>query len=416
MPGAETTDGNSTQRNRNALLAWVLVASMAIAILTSALRGDYLWAGFGVTSILVALIPTFAFRRPTAMVPWESLLAVSLGLISVPLGSLLPRSLATFVAVAGLALVLAVELDTFTAVELSPFFAVLFVVVATMASAGVWAVVQWVADSTLGTQNLRSLNDVMWSLLAATGAGVIAGVVFAAYFRRVDTARFGFRPRDGRKQGEETTAVGATDGRNLSETRQRRIVRGFQLVLIGVLLFGLFELNVGIIVNTVVALALTEVPAVLERNYGLPMDTRLTLWIVVPVFLHAIGTVGLYQSIGLWDQLTHALSSSLVAAAGYTVVRALDVHADSIYLPAEFMFVFILLFTLAFGVLWELLEFGLDGVASMTGTESVLAQYSLDNTMFDLVFDTVGGVIVAVWGARYLSNVSDALASETFDS
>nr|WP_217694371.1 hypothetical protein [Haladaptatus litoreus] len=202
----------------------------------------------------------------------------------------------------------------------------------------------------------------------------------------------------------------------MSETRQRQVVRAFQLVLVGVLLFGLFEVNVGIIVNTAVALVLTEVPALLERNYGLPMDTRLTLWIVVPVFLHAIGTVGLYQSIGLWDQLTHALSSSVVAAAGYTVVRALDVHADSIYLPKEFMFVFILLFTLAFGVLWELLEFGLDGIASTTGTESVLAQYSLGNTMLDLVFDTVGGVVVALWGARYLSHVSDALASETFES
>ncbi|WP_435157788.1 hypothetical protein [Haladaptatus sp. DFWS20] len=416
MLSTETTDEETTGQHRNALLAWVLVTTMVIAVLASAFRGDYLWVGFGITSILLALIPVFVFRRPTAMVPWESLLAVALGLISVPLGSLLPRSVATFVAVAGLALVLAVEFDAFTAVELSPLFAVLFVVVATMASAGVWAVVQWVADSVLGTQNLRSLTNMMWSLFAATVAGVVAGLLFTAYFRRIDTARFGFGSEDGRKRGAETTAVGATEGWGLSETRQRQVVRGFQLALVGVLLYGLYEVNVGIIVNTAVALALTELPALLERNYGLPMDTRLTLWIVVPVFLHAIGTVGLYQSIGLWDQLTHALSSSLVAAAGYTVVRALDVHADSIYLPKEFMFVFILLFTLAFGVLWELLEFGLDGVASMTGTQSVLAQYSLGNTMLDLVFDTIGGVVVALWGARYLSHVADTLASDTFQS
>lgn len=415
MIGGETTDKNS-EHYRNTLLAWFLVATMGIAILASALRGDYLWAGFGVVSVFIALIPVFVFRRPTAMIPWESLLAVAIGLLSVPVGSLLPRSVATFVAVAGLALVLAVEFDTFTTVELSPFFAVVFVVVATMASAGVWAVVQWVADNVLGTQNLRSLSGMMWSLLAATGAGVVAGLVFAAYFRRVDTARFGFQADDGRRREDATTAVGATEGWNLSETRQQQVVRAFQLVLVGVLLYGLYAANIGIIVNTAVALALTEVPALLERNYGLPMDTRLTLWIVVPVFLHAVGTVGLYQSIGLWDQLTHALSSSLVAAAGYTVVRALDVHADSIYLPKEFMFVFILLFTLAFGVLWELLEFGLDGVASMTGTQSVLAQYSLENTMLDLVFDTVGGVVVALWGARYLSHVADTLASNTFES
>ncbi|WP_266080337.1 hypothetical protein [Haladaptatus caseinilyticus] len=415
MLGTETTNGETTQRNRNALVAWFLVAAMGVTVLVSTLRGDYLWAVFGVASILIASVPALVFRRPTAMVPWESLLAVAIGLLSVPLGSLLPRSVATFVAVAGLALVLAVEFDAFTAVELSPFFAVLFVAVATMASAGVWAVVQWAGDRFFGMQNLPGLNAVMWSLFAATGAGVVAGLLFAAYFRRIDTARFGFGSDDGRKRGAETTAVGATEGWGLSETRQRQVVRGFQLVLVGVLLYGLYEVNVGIIVNTAVALALTELPALLERNYGLPMDTRLTLWIVVPVFLHAIGTVGLYQSIGLWDQLTHALSSSLVAAAGYTVVRALDVHADSIYLPKKFMFVFILLFTLAFGVLWELLEFGLDGIASMTGTQNVLAQYSLENTMLDLVFDTLGGVVVALWGARYLSNVANTLASDTFE-
>ncbi|MCO8244572.1 hypothetical protein NKF25_10915 [Haladaptatus sp. AB643] len=189
------------------------------------------------------------------------------------------------------------------------------------------------------------------------------------------------------------------------------LVRSLQVVLVGVLAYGLYRANVGIVVNTAVALALMELPAVLERDYHLPVDTGLTLWIVVPVFLHAVGTVGLYESVGLWDQLTHTLSSSLVAAAGYTTVRALDVHADSIYLPRKFMLLFILLFTLAFGVLWELLEFGLGGLATMTGTGSVLSQYSLENTMLDLVFDTVGGVIVAVWGATHLSNVSDAVAA-----
>nr|WP_231185060.1 hypothetical protein [Haladaptatus sp. DYF46] len=210
------------------------------------------------------------------------------------------------------------------------------------------------------------------------------------------------------------TAVKSSEGW-LSDRQQRRLVRALQVVLVGVLAFGVYRANIGIIVNTAVALALMELPAVLERDYRLPIDAGLTLWIVVPVFLHAIGTVGLYHSIGLWDQLTHTLSSSLVAAAGYTTVRALDIHADSVYLPKTFMVLFILLFTLAFGVLWELLEFGLDGLATTLGTASVLSQYSLENTMLDLVFDSVGGIIVAIWGAAHLSNVSDAVAAR-FDT
>ncbi len=395
---------------RNALAAWILAAVIGISVLASVLGGDFLWAGLGLVALALALIPVGAYHRPTTMVPWEALCFVAIPLLSVPFGSILPLSVATFLTVAGLALVLAVELDAFTEVELSPWFAVLFVVITTMAIAGLWAVVQWVADRTLDMHDLHGLQSLMWSLLAATLAGLAAGIVFATYFRHIDSRRFGFRDGGKRRDSEETTAVQSSDGW-LSDDQQRLLVRSLQVVLVGVLAYGLYRANVGIVVNTGVALALMELPAVLERDYHLPVDTGLTLWIVVPVFLHAIGTVGLYESVGLWDQLTHTLSSSLVAAAGYTTVRALDVHADSIYLPRKFMLLFILLFTLAFGVLWELLEFGLGGLATMSGTGSVLSQYSLENTMLDLVFNTVGGIIVAVWGATHLSNVSDAVAA-----
>ncbi|WP_458189709.1 hypothetical protein [Haladaptatus sp. NG-WS-4] len=409
----DPSDEGVVRRSRNAYAAWVLVAAVASSALVSAIDGDPLWAGLCATALAVSLLPVGTYRRPTVMLPWEVLLFAAVPLASVPFGSFLPRSVATFLAVAALALVLAVEFDTFTAVEFSSSFAVVFVVTATMAVAGLWAVVQWTADRVLGTQTLSGLNAVMWALLAATAAGVGAGLVFAAYFRRVDTGRFGFDAGGRRDRPENTTAVEPTEGwGNLSDSSQKRVVRAFQLLLVGVLVIGLVETSGGIVVNAAIALALTTLPGVLERNLRLPIDTRLTLWIVVPVFLHAVGTLGLYQSFGLWDQLTHALSSSLVAAAGYTTVRALDVHADSVYLPRKFMVVFILLFTLAFGVLWELLEFGLDGLAAATGTQSILAQYSLSNTMLDLVFDSVGGLVVAVWGGAHLSKVSHALAGQ----
>ena len=406
----ETTDEGIERGTRNTLAAWVLVAAIGIAVLASVLGGDFLWAGLGAVVLAITLIPVGVYRRSTTMVPWEALCFVAIPLLSVPFGSILPRSVATFLTVAGLALVLAVELDAFTAVELSPSFAVVFVVITTMAIAGLWAVVQWVADRTFDTHYLHSLSDLMWALFAATLVGLAAGIVFAVYFRRIDPQRFGFEEGGKRHDSGETTAVQPSEGW-LSEHQQRLLVRGLQVVLVGVLVYGVYRSDVGIIVNTVAALAVMELPAVLERDFRLPIDTGLTLWIVIPVFLHAIGTLGLYESVGLWDQLTHTLSSSLVAAAGYTTVRALDVHADSIYLPRKFMLVFILLFTLAFGVLWELLEFSLGGLATMTGTGSVLSQYSLENTMFDLMFDAVGGIIVAIWGATHLSNVSDAVAT-----
>ncbi len=394
------------------MLTWALVACVAVAAAASASDGDPLWAGLGVAAVAVTLVPAVAYRRWTATLPWEVSVFVAVPYTLQAVDPVLPRSVATFLVVPALALAVAVEFDAFTRVEMSPAFAVAFVVTATMAAAGAWAVVQWVADVTLGTSALRGLYHVMWSLTAATGVGVLAGVAFAAYFRRVDRERLAFSTaRAGERSSDDPIRERArAESAASAHPRQRQVVRAFQVALVAVLLAGLYERSVATVVNASIALAVMELPGLLERDLGLPIDLRLTLWIVVPVFLHALGSFGLYGAIALWDNLTHALSSSLVAAAGYATVRAFDVHDPAVFFPRKFVAAFILIFTMAFGVLWELLEFGLDGLASWTGTTSVLAQHGLANTMTDLVFDCAGAAVVAVWGGAYLAGVSRSLA------
>jgi len=201
----------------------------------------------------------------------------------------------------------------------------------------------------------------------------------------------------------------------ISEYHQQLAVRFMQFALVGLLFIGLERRNVGIIVNSGVSLLVVQLPSLLERDYGIPMDPALTLWVTSAAFLHALGTVGIpgstvtfYQSLPWWDSLTHALSASVVAAAGYATVRAIDEHSDAIVLPPKFVFVFIISFTMAFGVLWEVLEFAIGGVGELIGA-SILTQYGLEDTLADLVFDVVGGVLAAVWGTAYLSGITGAL-------
>lgn len=189
-----------------------------------------------------------------------------------------------------------------------------------------------------------------------------------------------------------------------------------EITLVGLLFIGIERGSVGIIVNTGVALAVTRLPSILERDYGIPMDPRITLWIASAAFLHALGTVGipgitgnLYQQLDWWDHMTHALSASVVAAAGYATVRAIDEHSDDVYLPPRFISVIILLFVLAFGVLWELLEFAIGLAAAAIGTSSVLTQYGVYDTLWDLVYNSIGGLLVAIWGGVYLTDLSEAL-------
>jgi hypothetical protein len=204
----------------------------------------------------------------------------------------------------------------------------------------------------------------------------------------------------------------------LSTEAQRRIVYLMELSLVGMLFIGIERGNTGILVNTGIALGVAQLPALLERDYDITLDAGLTLWITGAVWLHAAGTVGLpgseqnlYATIWWWDHLTHALSSSVVAGVGYTTVRALGQHSDGIHIPPRFMFVFILLFVLAFGVFWEVLEFTIAEATRLLGTGRVLTQYGLSDTMLDLVFDTIGAVIVAVWGTAHLTDVVGVLTT-----
>jgi hypothetical protein len=187
----------------NAVLAWLLVGLLVVAVGITALQGSVVWAGFTAVLALLAVIPAVRFGNPLAMLPWEVLLVASLPVVgrTFVVGQrvgefTLTGRVTTYVAVAAVALVIAVELDAFTPVRMNEAFALLFVVVTTMAAAGTWAVVQWGSDLFLGTSLLLDgrpeaviERELMWDFVAATVAGLLAGVLFEYYFRRRKRAR-----------------------------------------------------------------------------------------------------------------------------------------------------------------------------------------------------------------------------------
>lgn len=204
----------------------------------------------------------------------------------------------------------------------------------------------------------------------------------------------------------------------LTEQRERLVVRGLQLVVAAVLVAGLFYGELGVVVNAAVGLGVTLLPAVLERRYRFTMNAGLVLWITVAMLLHAVGTLPLpglgflsaYTAVWWWDHMTHALSSSLVAGVAYAVTRALEEHSDYIVIPSRFMFVYLVIFVMAFGVIWELLEFYIAVVTGLLGFGNVLTQYGLDDTVLDLIYNTIGGVLLALFGTAYLTDVVEQLA------
>ena len=166
----------------NALLAWLVVGLFVADAATELVFGDVPSALFALGVAALAVLPAIRFRNPRIMLPWEVLTLAALPLLGRLFATVpITEALATYLAIAAIALIVAVELHVFTTVRMTVGFAILSVVVFTMAAAGTWAVVRWaVYGPTFIASNEALMIEFIYSILA----GVLAALVFEFYVRR----------------------------------------------------------------------------------------------------------------------------------------------------------------------------------------------------------------------------------------
>lgn len=199
-----------------------------------------------------------------------------------------------------------------------------------------------------------------------------------------------------------------TDGDwlGLNERLETLLIRGLQTVLAALAVYGLVTGHPSVAVNGAGSLAVTMLPAILRRDFGLNLGTDLVLWLTVAALLHTVGVAGPYQTIWWWDYLTHALAAGLVAGVGYAVLRTVEQLDDDLRLPEPGRSVAIFIYVAAFAVLWELLEVAVTVVSLQFMAKSVLVIYGADDMATDLLFSMIGGVLVILWGRGYFRDVS----------
>lgn len=182
----------------------------------------------------------------------------------------------------------------------------------------------------------------------------------------------------------------------------------FEGSLFAMFLLGLFNGDLYAAFSALFGLGMAMIPWFLKKEKILTVPFELNLWVFIALFLHNLGVlVKLYDTIWWWDKMTHFLSTSMIAAFGFVGIVIVDKYVDAIYLPPKFLPFFIIVFVGAMGVFWEIIEFIIDK------TLSAGMQYSLSDTVIDLVFDNIAGIVVAILGPIYLRYRSiDAIVEE----
>ncbi|MFB6227978.1 MAG: hypothetical protein ABEH88_05255 [Halobacteriales archaeon] len=170
----------------NAVLAWVLVGILATVFVESALDVDYGWILFVGTVGVIVLIPLVAYRDWRVMLPWELLVLALLPILVRALFGGTVGTFATYLSLAAVALLVIVQLHTFTSLSVTSWFAVGLVVLTTLSAEAAWTIFRWNADNLLGTSFLLDNETLMIEWVYVTLAGLAAGVLFDGYFRRRD--------------------------------------------------------------------------------------------------------------------------------------------------------------------------------------------------------------------------------------
>jgi hypothetical protein len=191
--GPRNAEGLLASTPKNAIAGWFLLLFLCAIAAGSFLDGDLAWGVFVLGVLVLCGLPPVAFRDPQAMLPWEVVAMATLPVFGRAIATFeLASDLWLYLSIAALALIVAVELDLFTRIKLTVGFAIVFVVLATLAAAGLWAVFRWSLDVVIGTEFLLQPgvdeqvihDDLMIEFLYSAVAGVAAGVVFELYFRR----------------------------------------------------------------------------------------------------------------------------------------------------------------------------------------------------------------------------------------
>lgn len=199
-------------------------------------------------------------------------------------------------------------------------------------------------------------------------------------------------------------------GGDILEEKLKLASRGMQAGMLAVAVAGMISGNFTWVPAALIALFMSATPSILRRDLKILLPLELNFMIVLALFLHVVGGFsGFYDRVAWWDHLTHITSASLIAVLGLVVVVSLDKYTDRIELPRAFLALFIVMFTMAVGVFWELMEYACD---QLTGS---FLQYSLDDTMVDLFFDAFGGLIVAAAGDYYIKHASEERFADVLD-
>jgi len=149
-------------------------------------------------------------------------------------------------------------------------------------------------------------------------------------------------------------------------------------------------------------------PSIISKRWKIEIPSG--IYILYVVFLYCAIFLGevtsFYYRVPHWDTYLHTFSGAMIGALGFSVISLLN-KEEKIHmkLSPAFVAVFAFCFAVALGAIWEIYEFTVDSIMELNmqkyATEEgilKIGRESLNDTMKDIIVDTLGAIVISVIG------------------
>lgn len=188
----------------------------------------------------------------------------------------------------------------------------------------------------------------------------------------------------------------------------QRITIALQLILLTEAIFAVLGQRWFTAFLTAMIIAITFIPVLFERRLQIHIPPELQLaaigFVFASLFLGEIHDY--YTRFWWWDIALHTMSGFLLGILGFLLVHIMnETQKINVHMNPGFVAFFAFMFALGVGALWEIFEFAMDSLFGMNMQKPMLDDPSgLTDTMWDLIVDALGALIISVLGWRYLKN------------
>lgn len=201
-------------------------------------------------------------------------------------------------------------------------------------------------------------------------------------------------------------ALGTVETADVARKIHWGVVILLHLAMVGELIASIYNgywMNVFLIVAI---MSVILIPLVLGYRFQLQIPSEFQILAVVFIFATLfLGEIrSYYERVWWWDIALHTTSGLLLGILGFLLVYVLNENERAdLHMRPRFVALFAFIFAIAVGALWEIFEFAMDQLFGTNMQKPMLGDPSgLTDTMWDLIVDTFGALIISVIGWWYM--------------